>query len=116
MGPSVCCYWNIDDLLNDGYITQFANVLKYVDIMHYPADNCQRFNPDPSTHVDPQSVFSQWLSHNRVQNIVSPYFHVSAAALAAGKQIVMLETNTASCSVSGFGWQGVWMRILIAGG
>ncbi|KIO31217.1 glycoside hydrolase family 79 protein [Tulasnella calospora MUT 4182] len=90
-GPSPCCFWSIGQLLDAGYLTQFQPQLKYIDVMHYPDNNCAQ------PKVDPQTKYTRYVSHHEVQNLVAPYLEASNAAVAAGKQFMMMETNTASC-------------------
>lgn len=90
VGPSVCCMWTIGQLLDAGYLNQFAPHLKYVDVMHYPHNNCQG-------DENVQELYPAYLSHTEVQNLVSPYFDAANVAIGAGKQFMMMETNTASC-------------------
>ncbi|KAG8908805.1 hypothetical protein FRB99_003043 [Tulasnella sp. 403] len=93
VGPSPCCMWTIDDLLNDGYMDQFSSSLKFVDVMHYPNNNCAT----GTSAIVPQNVFANYLTHTGVQGVISPYFNAANRAVAAGKQFMMMETNTASC-------------------
>lgn len=39
-GPTICCSWNLDALIDDGYTTTFGNILKYISLQHYPQNNC----------------------------------------------------------------------------
>ncbi|KAG8925980.1 hypothetical protein FRC00_003411, partial [Tulasnella sp. 408] len=90
-GPSVCCFWSIEQLLDAGYLNSFQPQLKYIDVMHYPDNNCA--DPKP----DPQTKYVRYVSHHEVQNLVAPYLAATNAAILAGKQFMMMETNTASC-------------------
>ncbi|KAG8944488.1 hypothetical protein FRC00_010559, partial [Tulasnella sp. 408] len=90
-GPSVCCFWSIQQLLDAGYLNWFQQQLKYIDVMHYPDNNCAQPKPDP------QTKYARYVSHHEVQNLVAPYLAASNAAVLAGKQFMMMETNTASC-------------------
>ncbi|KAG8918375.1 hypothetical protein FRC01_001896 [Tulasnella sp. 417] len=90
VGPSVCCMWTIGQLFDAGYLNQFAPHLRYVDVMHYPHNNCQG-------DENVQELYAAYLSHTEVVNLVSPYFGAANVAIAAGKQFMMMETNTASC-------------------
>lgn len=92
-GPSVCCEWTVGEVLDAGYLSQFQTYIDYVDVMHYPDNNCA------SPKVDPQPLFQNYLSHTQVQGLVSPYFTAANTAVAAGKKFMMMETNTASCGV-----------------
>lgn len=44
-----------------------------------------------------QDVFPDYLNHSAGRELISTYLPTSAAALAAGKPLLMFETNTASC-------------------
>ncbi|KAJ4499327.1 hypothetical protein C8R41DRAFT_815319 [Lentinula lateritia] len=39
-GPTVCCDWDLATLLDQGYLSNFTNVLKYITLQHYPQNNC----------------------------------------------------------------------------
>ncbi|KAJ4485502.1 hypothetical protein J3R30DRAFT_1367050 [Lentinula aciculospora] len=39
-GPTVCCSWDLATLLEQGYLSNFTNVLKYITLQHYPQNNC----------------------------------------------------------------------------
>ncbi|KAG8992102.1 hypothetical protein FRB94_012010 [Tulasnella sp. JGI-2019a] len=91
IGPSICCAWDFNEVMSDGYLTQFKSAIKFIDMLHYPNNNCQ-----PGA-VIPQEILSYYLSHTNVQNFVNPYIGVAQLALEAGKQFMMMETNTASC-------------------
>ncbi|KAG8951956.1 hypothetical protein FRC04_005289 [Tulasnella sp. 424] len=93
VGPSVCCEWTIDQLLDAGYMDQFTNQLKFVDVMHYPHHNCY----GPPNNQDPQELYPGYLNHHEVVALASPYFPAANRALAGGKKFMMMETNTASC-------------------
>ncbi|KAG9026611.1 hypothetical protein FRB95_008665 [Tulasnella sp. JGI-2019a] len=93
IGPSVCCTWDIDTVISDGYLTKFAPSIKLIDALHYPNNNCK----EGADAVVPQNILPYYLSHTNVQALVSPYLGVVSTALAAGKQFIMMETNTASC-------------------
>ncbi|KAI0772045.1 glycoside hydrolase family 79 protein [Trametes elegans] len=40
-GPTICCFWNLDGVLNSGWLDRFAERLKYITLQHYPQNNCQ---------------------------------------------------------------------------
>ncbi|KAG8988917.1 hypothetical protein FRB90_002499, partial [Tulasnella sp. 427] len=92
-GPSVCCMWDTNTVLNDGYLENFKDQLAFVDVMHYPNNNCAQ----GADAIVPQDIFPAYLNHQRVQNVVTPYASTAQLSLAAGKQMMMMETNTASC-------------------
>lgn len=50
------------------------------------------------TPADPQALLPLYLTHKeRVKELVAPYANSSNIATAAGKPLIMFETNTASC-------------------
>lgn len=62
----------------------------------YPADNCfAQFGL--GTPEDPQQLFPNFLNHGAGRSIVAPYLNSTAFAQQKGKQLLMFETNTASC-------------------
>ncbi|KAG8964225.1 hypothetical protein FRC03_002055, partial [Tulasnella sp. 419] len=89
MGPSVCCFWDTNEVLNLGYFDRFAPQLKYLNAMHYPDNNCD------GSRV-PQEEYPKYLTHQSATEFVQPYIAVAARAVAVGKPFVLLETNTAS--------------------
>ncbi|EJU00548.1 hypothetical protein DACRYDRAFT_23005 [Dacryopinax primogenitus] len=92
VGPSICCNWQIDDVLSAGYLTQFSQGLSQVSVQHYPANNCKL-----SGVIQPSDIFPSYLNHTAAQTFVQPYLDAVPVVLGAGKPFVMLETNTASC-------------------
>ncbi|KAG8936132.1 hypothetical protein FRC03_011153 [Tulasnella sp. 419] len=90
MGPSVCCEWETNHMLDIGYLDQFQQNLKYVTAMHYPTSNC-----DGSRL--PQEYFPTYLTHQSATDFVAPYIIPVARSQALGKPFILLETNTASC-------------------
>ncbi|TXT10651.1 hypothetical protein VHUM_02156 [Vanrija humicola] len=98
-GPSVCCSvegFDIGDVLSAGWLTTNAPYLSYVTIQRYPYNNCGV----NGKVVDPQAIFSSYLSHTGPQALTSLYLEASNAAQAVGKPIIMQEMNTASCGGS----------------
>jgi hypothetical protein len=59
----------------------------------YPEDNCGV----NGNYLNAQDIYSEWLNHTSVTNLTTPYFDGTRQALAAGKEMIMFETNTASC-------------------
>lgn len=90
VGPSVCCQWTVDQVLDAGYMSQFNNQLNIIDVMHYPNNNC-------FADRDPQAIYPDYLNHQGVVGLASPYFPAANRAIAGGKKFMMMETNTASC-------------------
>ncbi|WWD17633.1 hypothetical protein CI109_102074 [Kwoniella shandongensis] len=96
LGPSVCCDvigFEMDDVLNAGWLTANVDHLAAVAVQHYPTNNCQ-INGNV---IQAQDIFADFLNHTSAQSLVSPYLGNAATVQAAGKEMIMLETNTASC-------------------
>ncbi|WWC66141.1 uncharacterized protein I206_100041 [Kwoniella pini CBS 10737] len=96
IGPSTCCQvvgFELDDVLNAGWLNDNVNNLAAVSVQHYPTNNCQ-INGNV---INPQDIFSDFLNHTSAQAQVSPYLGNAATLQGAQKEFVMLETNTASC-------------------
>ncbi|KAG8991414.1 hypothetical protein FRB90_001352, partial [Tulasnella sp. 427] len=92
LGPSVCCTWTTQEVLDAGYLTQFGNWIKQVGVMHYPANNC-----GISGVINPQDIFANYLTHKAANTFVQNYLSTAPSVMAAGLPFVVLETNTASC-------------------
>ncbi|KAK4683856.1 hypothetical protein P7C73_g6361, partial [Tremellales sp. Uapishka_1] len=96
VGPSVCCQvvgFEFDDVLDAGWLTSNIDDLAAVTVQHYPNNNCHV----TGVFIDAQTIFSDFLNHTSAQYLVSLYLDGSATVQAAGKELVMLEMNTASC-------------------
>ncbi|KAG9102409.1 hypothetical protein FRC06_002026 [Ceratobasidium sp. 370] len=94
-GPSVCCRWKPEDVIAAGYLTQFGNNLKAFAVQHYAENGCTSTNP-PNT-PDPPSLFAQLLNHTAATSFGAAYVNASNMVQAAGKEIIMLESNSVSC-------------------
>lgn len=95
LGPAVCCQvqgFELSDVFDAGFLNSSSS-LAAVTVQHYPTNNCQ-INGDV---IDPQDIFSDFLNHTNAQYLVGLYLQDSASTQAAGKELVMLEMNTASC-------------------
>ncbi|CAE6486676.1 unnamed protein product [Rhizoctonia solani] len=94
-GPSVCCSWTPDEVIQAGFLTQFGNNLKSFSVQHYAENGCDSVNP-PST-PNPPALFNQLLNHTAATSFAAAYVNASQAVQAAGKEIIMLESNSVSC-------------------
>ena len=97
VGPSVCCQtpgFGLQDVIGAGYLNeQNAPRIGAVTVQHYPENNCQI----AGKIYDPQTLFPTYLNHTSPQSLVQLYAGDTAAVRGAGKEMIMLETNTASC-------------------
>lgn len=96
VGPSVCCNrtgFEVEDLIQAGWLNQNAPNLAAMTVQHYPTNNC-KIN---GNIIDPQTIFPNFLNHTSAQDLTAPYVSNAQAAAAVGKELVMLEMNSASC-------------------
>ncbi|EJD44078.1 hypothetical protein AURDEDRAFT_88289 [Auricularia subglabra TFB-10046 SS5] len=91
-GPGVCCLWNLqEDILNAGYLGKFQDSLSTVIVERYPYDNCQ------AGKHPPQEMMNEYMMHSFAIHFANNYRSAAQSAAAYNKDIVLLETNTASC-------------------
>lgn len=96
LGPAVCCAmpgFGIQDVLASPWLQDNIDYLKAVTVQRYPNNNCQL----DGVVRDPQALFPDYLNHTSAQVLTLPYLEASATAQAAGKEMLMMEMNTASC-------------------
>lgn len=96
VGPSVCCGvdgFRVDDVFNAGWLDQNIDYLTTISVQRYPTNNCQ-INGNV---INPQDIFANFLGHTIPRTLTSEYLTASATAMDKGKDLVMLEFNTASC-------------------
>ncbi|WRT64397.1 uncharacterized protein IL334_001329 [Kwoniella shivajii] len=96
IGPSTCCQvvgFELDDVFNAGWFESNVNNLAAVSVQHYPTNNC-KINGNV---INAQDIFADFLNHTSAQAQVSPYLGNAATVQSAQRELVMLETNTASC-------------------
>lgn len=65
---SVCCNWQPGDVFDAGYMQRFDANLKYISLMRYPNNNCDKVTP-----VIPQDIFATYLSHAAAKNYVANF-------------------------------------------
>lgn len=95
MGPSTCCEvpgFLLSDVVNAGFLDQNMAQLGSISVQQYPTNNCGL-----SGTIDPQSIFSDFLNHTSAEYWTAGYGNISATAVANGKDMVMMEMNSASC-------------------
>ncbi|PPQ64619.1 hypothetical protein CVT24_008356 [Panaeolus cyanescens] len=89
-GPTLCCHWNLDRLLDDGFVSTFNNELKYVTVQHYPQNNC--FGPGKNRYQIPY-----YRQHANVITLAA-WQGSGISKVTSGKQpLIMSEFNSASC-------------------
>lgn len=110
VGPSVCCNvygFETYDVFDAGWVDANVDnlaaltVQQYVetaDWRHllttsYPANNC---NVNGKVY-DAQELFPEFLNHTSAQSLTAPYLSATAYAQSHGKEMIMLEMNSASC-------------------
>lgn len=96
LGPSVCCNvegFDLEDVLSTSWLQDNIDYLAAVTVQRYPNNNCA-IN---GKVIDPQVIFTDFLNHTSAQLLTSDYLVGSAHAQAKGKEMLMLEFNSASC-------------------
>lgn len=97
IGPNLSGSWTPEEVWDTGFITSYSSSLGVLAVEHYPTDNCLAIYGGNGSPVDYQTEFATYLDHNAGKNITSLYLNSSNIAQAAGKPLMMFETNTASC-------------------
>ncbi|KII89635.1 glycoside hydrolase family 79 protein [Plicaturopsis crispa FD-325 SS-3] len=89
-GPSVCCNWDLDDLINAG-LDEFP--YKYYSIQHYPQNTCNGLTAE-NTNV------SYYLQHSNVGSYIN--WNTAGISMAKEKNVPVLltEYNSVSCGGS----------------
>ncbi|RXW22272.1 hypothetical protein EST38_g3572 [Candolleomyces aberdarensis] len=105
IGPSVATGpWTPELVWETGFIDTYKDRLYCLSVEHYPNNNCiAMYSPESGNAVDVQATFPSYLVHTAAVDLVAPYLNSAALAIAAGKPLIMFETNTASCG----GFQGI---------
>ncbi|KAF4619533.1 hypothetical protein D9613_005255 [Agrocybe pediades] len=91
-GPTICCRWNLDEVIDEGYALRFSNALKYISLQHYPQNNCfGRYNYQNSYYTQHSNVaaLGTWQGSG-VNKIVSNDTYKNL-------EVIMSEFNSASC-------------------
>lgn len=98
-GPGVCCNgsWSTNTLIDQyQYLDKFGSSLNSIIIEHYPTDNCP---VDPNRPTAQQALDLAMTHQYAIDFTKGPnYADVIQKASAAGKPVILLETNTASCN------------------
>ncbi|KAF7972459.1 hypothetical protein HWV62_17946 [Athelia sp. TMB] len=102
VGPSVTASgknWTTDAIFALGYLTSYGKNLGFISVEKYPNENCASLYPGGNFGpvINPQDVLSTYTTHAAGLDLVADFTNTSAAAKAAGKPLLMFETNTASC-------------------
>ncbi|KAJ7480122.1 hypothetical protein B0H11DRAFT_2026611 [Mycena galericulata] len=91
-GPGICCNWDLRTLLQQGFLSNFTSVLKYINLQHYPQNNCG--GPFPYQ-------LPWYLQHSNVVTLAAwqkPGIDYLMEQPAANRpQLINSEFNSASC-------------------
>ncbi|KAH9483671.1 hypothetical protein JR316_0003141 [Psilocybe cubensis] len=91
VGPTICCAWNLDALLDDGFSSSFGSNLKYISLQHYPQNNCNPgvFNFQLPYYVQHANVVTlgAWQSSGISKIVSNPN----------GQPVILSEFNSAAC-------------------
>ncbi|KAG6901005.1 hypothetical protein C0995_002575 [Termitomyces sp. Mi166 len=101
VGPSIAyADWTTEEVWNTGFVSAYNENLAFLTVENYPTDNCAlRFNTGGPIQ-DPQTIFPNFLSHTSQfsgNNIIQKFLNSTQFAIANGKRLLMMETNTGSC-------------------
>ncbi|KAG6864519.1 hypothetical protein C0991_008981 [Blastosporella zonata] len=101
VGPNIASAdWTAEEVWNTGFVSTYNQNLAFLSVENYPTDNCAaQFNTGAAV-VDPQTAFPGFLSHNGQfsgYTIIQKFLNSSSFAIANGKRLMMMETNTGSC-------------------
>jgi len=98
IGPSIQVIWTPEQVWNTGFVEAYSPQLGFLAVERYPTDNCAvAFPGSDSTFHDPQTTFPTFLTHESATGLVGEYLNSTQFARANGKELLMFETNTASC-------------------
>lgn len=96
LGPSVCCQRDgflLSDVLASEWFTSNNDHLAAITVQQYPTNNCDV----DGDAIAAQDIFADFLNHTSAQYLTGLFLEGSTEVQAAGKELVMLEMNTASC-------------------
>ncbi|KAJ3986343.1 hypothetical protein F5890DRAFT_1007130 [Lentinula detonsa] len=91
-GPTICCSWDLATLLQQGYLSNFTNALKYITLQHYPQNNC---------FGSYQYQLVYYTQHSNLVDLASwqkPGIDIiTSDTTANAPRMLMSEFNSASC-------------------
>ncbi|KAJ3724281.1 hypothetical protein DFJ43DRAFT_1090436 [Lentinula guzmanii] len=91
-GPTICCSWDLATLLQQGYLSNFSNALKYITLQHYPQNNC---------FGSYQYQLVYYTQHSNLVDLASwqkPGIDIiTSDTTANAPRMLMSEFNSASC-------------------
>ncbi|KAG6871647.1 hypothetical protein C0995_001867 [Termitomyces sp. Mi166 len=102
VGPSIAyANWTTEEVWNMGFVSAYNENLAFLTVENYPTDNCALCFYTGSLIHDPQTIFPNFLSHTSQfseNNIIQKFLNSTQFTIANGKWLLMMETNTGSCS------------------
>ncbi|KAJ7146974.1 glycoside hydrolase family 79 protein [Mycena epipterygia] len=98
VAPNIANFnWKNEQVWDTGFVDTYHDNLAYLAVEKYPADNCGAMFNNGEPIVDPQTVLTDYLTHDAHVTLLAPYLNSTAYAQSKGKPFLMFETNTASC-------------------
>lgn len=88
-GPSVCCHWTTQQVLQNGMSSRFSNRLAAITAIQYPQSRCSEHAPYGA---------AGYMNHTMVVSFAMYDADAVASAQAADIPYFLVETNTASCT------------------
>lgn len=88
-GGVVCCNWQLQDLLDAGYLDKSSALINSITVQRYSSNACFGVA---------KGQISDYLSHQWITGIPrKDYASAAVTVTSRGKQLIMGETNTAAC-------------------
>ncbi|KAI9277929.1 glycoside hydrolase superfamily [Umbelopsis sp. AD052] len=90
-GAVICCNWNVSDIMQSNFMSNGNNMnyLNSITVQKYSSNNC--FGKAKGDYTD--YLNHEWI----IKNPKALYTDSAKTINAAGKQLIMGETNTAAC-------------------
>ncbi|PWN88649.1 hypothetical protein FA10DRAFT_268812 [Acaromyces ingoldii] len=88
VGPSICCYWTTQQVMDGGMRSRFSDRLKAVSAISYPQTLCS-----------PNVVLGHpfYTNQSQIVNFATAQADAIGASVANNQPYYLVETNTASC-------------------
>lgn len=88
--------WTAQQVWDTGLVERYHEQIKLIAFERYPSDNCF-FQFGTGTERHAQDMFPMYLSHQSPRQLAGFYTGALQYAVAQNKEVIMFETNTASC-------------------
>jgi hypothetical protein len=89
--------FSIDAVLATNIIQTYSQQIHSITVERYPNNNCAAVFGG-GTPINPQDIQADYLTHQNRVNLYNEYVNAASFAVQNGKQLILFETNSASCS------------------